>query len=246
MKEKGKIIKLIAMIVYITALPVLFFTFIGQTPMKVTERTANRIAVVNEDLGANYEKKTYEFGKEIIPALDDHSNYQWSVVNRPQAEKGLANGQYDAVVYLPSDFSRNILTFNEKQPQKATVQFKIQPNLEAKNRERVQKELEAAKNTINQKMSTLYWSYVGQAVEDIRKKFSDILEKEIAFQKTMYGFYTPSSTKLTKEIESQKKMLEQLLSSTKNTESSSSDTLKGLEQAEAEITKFIKDIQAYK
>ncbi|WP_181537251.1 type VII secretion protein EsaA [[Anoxybacillus] calidus] len=246
MTEKGKIVKLIAKIVFIAALPVLFFTFIGHHPMKVTERTTNRIAVVNEDIGADYDKRTYEFGKEIIPALDDRSNYQWSVVNRSQAEKGLADGQYDAVVYLPSDFSRNILTFHEKQPLKATVQYKIQPNLEAKNRERVQKELETAKNTINQKMSTLYWSYVGQAVEDIRKKFSDILEKEIAFQKTMYDFYTPSSTKLTKEIESQKKMLDQLLSSSKNAESSSNDTLKGLEQAEAEIASFIEDIQAYK
>jgi putative membrane protein len=246
MTEKWKIVKLIAKIVFIVALPVLFFTFIGHNPMKVTERTTNRIAVVKEDVGAEYEKKTYEFGKEIIPALDDNSNYQWSVVNRSQAEKGLADGQYDAVVYLPSDFSRNILTFNEKRPLKATVQYKIQPNLEAKNRERVQRELEAAKNTINQKMSTLYWSYVGQAVEDIRKKFSAILEKEIAFQKTMYDFYTPSSAKLTKEIESQKKMLEQLLSSSKNAESSSNDTLKGLEQAEAEIASFIKDIQAYK
>ncbi|EZP74956.1 hypothetical protein H839_15673 [Parageobacillus genomosp. 1] len=246
MTEKGKIVKLIAKIMFIAALPVLFFTFIGHNPMKVTERTTNQIAVVNEDLGADYDKKTYEFGKEIIPALDDASNYQWSVVNRSQAEKGLADGQYDAVVYLPSDFSRNILTFNEKQPLKATVQYKIQPNLEAKNRERVQRELEAAKNTINQKMSTLYWSYVGQAIEDIRKKFSAILEKEIAFQKTMYDFYTPSSTKLTKEIESQKKMLEQLLSSSKNAESSSNDTLQGLEQAEAEIASFIEDIQAYK
>jgi putative membrane protein len=246
MTEKGKIVKLIAKIVFIVALPVLFFTFIGHNPMKVTERTTNRIAVVNEDVGADYDKKTYEFGKEIIPALDDHSNYQWSVVNRSQAEKGLADGQYDAIVYLPSDFSRNILTFNEKKPLKATVQYKIQPNLEAKNRERVQRELEAAKNTINQKMSTLYWSYVGQAVEDIRKKFSAILEKEIAFQKTMYDFYNPSSAKLTKEIESQKKMLEQLLSSSKNAESSSNDTLKGLEQAEAEIASFIEDIQAYK
>jgi putative membrane protein len=246
MTKKWKIIKLIAKIVFIVALPVLFFTFIGHNPMKVTEKTTNRIAVVNEDVGAEYEKKTYEFGKEIIPALDDHSNYQWSVVNRSQAEKGLADGQYDAVVYLPSDFSRNILTFNEKRPLKATVQYKIQPNLEAKNRERVQRELEATKNTINQKMSTLYWSYVGQAVEDIRKKFSAILEKEIAFQKTMYDFYTPSSVKLTKEIESQKKMLEQLLSSSKNAESSSNDTLKGLEQAEAEIASFIEDIQAYK
>ncbi|WP_244402864.1 type VII secretion protein EsaA [Parageobacillus sp. KH3-4] len=246
MTEKWKIVKLIAKIMFIVALPVLFFTFIGHNPMKVTERTTNRIAVVNEDVGADYDKKTYDFGKEIVPALDDHSSYQWSVVNRGQAEKGLADGQYDAVVYLPSDFSRNILTFNEKKPLKATVQYKIQPNLEAKNRERVQRELEAAKNTINQKMSTLYWSYVGQAVEDIRKKFSAILEKEIAFQKTMYDFYTPSSAKLTKEIESQKKMLEQLLSSSKNAESSSNDTLNGLEQAEAEIASFIEDIQAYK
>ena len=58
MTEKWKIVKLIAKIMFIVALPVLFFTFIGHNPMKVTERTTNRIAVVNEDVGADYDKKT--------------------------------------------------------------------------------------------------------------------------------------------------------------------------------------------
>ncbi|WP_027409953.1 type VII secretion protein EsaA [Anoxybacteroides tepidamans] len=246
MSGKWKIAKLIGLIVFIVILPVLFFAFIGHNPMKATEKATNNIAVVNEDTGAEYNKKTYLFGKEIVPALDDHSDYHWFVVNRGQAENGLKNNEYDAVIYLPSDFSRNILSFNEKKPLKAMVQYKIQPNLDAKNRERVQKELEASKNTINQKMSTLYWSYVAQEVEAIRKKFNNIVEKEIAFQNAMYSFYTPSSSKLTKEIENQKNMLKQLLAASKNAEDSSTGTLQGLEQAEKEIDSFIESIRQYK
>ncbi|PJW19202.1 type VII secretion protein EsaA [Geobacillus thermodenitrificans] len=246
MNGKWKIAKLIGLIIFIVSLPVLFFAFIGQNPMKQTNKATNHIAVVNEDMGAKYDQKTYFFGKEIVPALADRSSYHWSVVNRSQAENGLKNNEYDAVVYLPSDFSRNILSFNDKQPLKATVQYKIQPNLDAKHRERVQRELEASKNMINQKMSTLYWSYVAQEIAAIRKKFNDILEKEIAFQKAMYAFYTPSSAKLAEEIKRQKDMLQELLEASNNAKDSSAGTLQGIEEAEAEITAFVDSLSQYR
>ncbi|MEB3751143.1 type VII secretion protein EsaA [Geobacillus icigianus] len=246
MNGKWKTAKLIGLIIFIISLPVLFFIFIGQNPLKTTEKATNHIAVVNEDIGAEYDRKTYSFGKEIVPALADRSSYRWSVVSRSQAENGLKNNEYDAVVYVPSDFSQNILSFTDKQPLKATVQYKIQPNLDAKNRERVQRELEAAKTMMNQKMSTLYWSYVAQEIGAIRKKFNDILEKEIAFQKTMYAFYTPGSAKLAEEIKRQKGMLQQLLEVSNNAKDSSAGTLQGLEEAEAEVAAFIDSVRQYK
>ncbi|RFU63101.1 type VII secretion protein EsaA [Peribacillus glennii] len=246
MPEKMKPFAIIVKMIVILLLPILFFTYVGHDPMKKQETATRNIAIVNEDVQAAYSKKPKEFGREVAAILDEDSGYDWSVVNRNTAEKGLENKEYDAVIYFPSDFSKNILTFNETEPIKAGVQYKIQTNLNAENLERVQKELEIAKNKMNKKVSTLYWSYVSQSVEDIRKKFDGILEKEIAFQETMYNFYTPSSEKLAGEISQHKKMLEGVFASTKDAGRTSNETVGEIEAAKAEVNSFVEDVNLYK
>ncbi|PLT31938.1 type VII secretion protein EsaA [Bacillus sp. V5-8f] len=246
MLEKMKPISIIGKMIVIILLPILFFTYVGHDPMKKQETATRNIAIVNEDVQTAYAKKPQAFGKEVAAILDEESGYDWFVVNRNTAEKGLENNQYDAVIYFPSDFSKSILTFNETEPVKAGVHYKIQTNLNAENLERVQKELEIAKNKMNKKISTLYWSYVSQSVDDIRKKFDNILEKEIAFQTTMYNFYTPSSEKLAGEIEQHKKMLESVFASTKDAGRTSNETVGEIEAAKAEVNSFLEDVNLYK
>ena len=48
--EKIKPMLLIGKILVIIALPILFFSYIGQNPMKKTETASREIAIVNEDL----------------------------------------------------------------------------------------------------------------------------------------------------------------------------------------------------
>jgi uncharacterized phage infection (PIP) family protein YhgE len=47
--EKIKPMLLIGKILVILALPILFFSYIGQNPMKKTETASREIAIVNED-----------------------------------------------------------------------------------------------------------------------------------------------------------------------------------------------------
>ncbi|CAH0347672.1 type VII secretion protein EsaA [Bacillus sp. CECT 9360] len=246
MSEKIKPLSIIGKMVFILLLPILFFTFVGHDPMKQQETATRGIAIVNEDQGSEYEKGPITFGKEVSSSLDTDSDYKWYVVNRNTAEKGLEDKQYDAVVYLPSDFSRNIMTFNENEPIKAGVQYKVQTSLNAENLEKVQRELEVAKSKMNKQVSTLYWSHVSQAVEDIRKKFDNILEKEIVFQKTMYDFYTPSSKQLAGDISQQKEMLESIFSSTKDAGKTSTETAGEFEASKAKVDTFVEDVTRYR
>ncbi|KAB7708256.1 type VII secretion protein EsaA [Bacillus aerolatus] len=246
MEKKNNKWKLTGMMAAIVLLPVLFFTFIGENPMKKISRHSGQIAIVNEDIGAAYNKNKIEFGRELTAGLSESSDYKWTVVNRSAAEKGLEKKQYDAILYIPTDFSNNILTFKDETPIKADVNYTIQSYLDGKNRQKVQKEMERVKNKINKQVSTLYWGVVSQELTDVREKFDAILEKEIAFQKSMYKFYTPSSKDLSEEIEQQQKMLQQLRESAKSAEGASKERTAEEEKAADELAQFVADVNTYK
>ncbi|MFJ7680086.1 type VII secretion protein EsaA [Peribacillus sp. NPDC097198] len=245
MNKTIKPLLLIGKILVIIALPILFFSYIGQNPMKKTETASREIAIVNEDNGAEYHKNQIQVGSELVTTLDKDSEYDWVVVNRSAAESGLANKKYDAIIYFPSDFSKNIYTFNEEQPVKAGVKYKVQTSLNAENMEKVQKELEKTKNKMNKHISTQYWSYVSQSVEDIRKKFDKVLTKEIAFQNTMYEFYTPSSESLAGEIKQHKDMLKGVFASTKSAGETTNETLGEMGKTKAQMASFVEEVVTF-
>lgn len=245
MNKTIKPLLLIGKILVIIALPILFFSYIGQNPMKKTETASREIAIVNEDNGAEYNKNQIQVGSELVTTLDKNSEYDWVVVNRSTAESGLANKKYDAIIYFPSDFSKNIYTFTEEQPVKAGVKYKVQTSLNAENMEKVQKELEKTKNKMNKHISTQYWSYVSQSVEDIRKKFDNVLTKEIAFQNTMYEFYTPSSESLAGEIKQHKDMLKGVFASTKSAGKTTNETLGEMGKTKAQMASFVKEVVTF-
>ncbi|WP_409291184.1 type VII secretion protein EsaA [Peribacillus sp. SCS-37] len=246
MTGKLRGLKIVAAMLIILVLPSLFFTYIGHEPMKEKSKASRQIAVVNDDIGSEFDKEPVNFGQEITPALEEESEYSWQVVSRSTAEKGLVSQEYDAVVYFPSDFSRNILTYDEESPLKASVKYDIQSNLDAKNKEKIQKELEVSKSKMNKHISTLYWSVVSQSVEDIRKKFDKILEKEIAFQDTIYNFYNPNSEKLAEEIDQQRKMIESLFASTKDAGKVSAASAADAEKSKQEVAAFVDAVNKYR
>ncbi|MDI5790471.1 hypothetical protein PO124_24620 [Bacillus licheniformis] len=81
-------------------------------------------------------------GNEISASLVDRPDYKWTVVNRSAAESGLAEKQYDAIVYIPSDFRKH-LSYNHERPQKRSWNSNSGP---ARRRQqgKVQRELQDA------------------------------------------------------------------------------------------------------
>ncbi len=92
---------------------------------------------------------------------------------------------------------------------------------------------------MNKHISTQYWSYVSQSVEDIRKKFDNVLAKEIAFQNTMYEFYTPSSESLAGEIKQHKDMLEGVFAQTKDAGKTSNETMDEIGNTKTQMASFV-------
>ena len=42
------------------------------------------------------------------------------------AENGLKSNQYEAIVYIPSDFSENIMSYDQQNPKKAEFSYQVQ------------------------------------------------------------------------------------------------------------------------
>ncbi|MEH7587066.1 type VII secretion protein EsaA [Priestia megaterium] len=245
-EQRKYTLKVILAVVLILALPSFFFQYIGDNPLQVTENSTRTIAVVNEDNGVKENsEKAIEFGEKVTPLLQEGSDYQWTVLGRSAATSGLQNGKYDAVIYIPSTFSQNILSYQEKKPEKATLEYKVQSQLNAVNKEKVVGELEDATTKVNNEMSSLYWSYVSQEVDKVRGQFDKILNKEISFQKTMVAFYKPNSKDLAGELNDQKKILQQIQDNVNKAEKGSGDRQGDVEQVEKNLNSFIEYVNQY-
>ncbi|KXZ17786.1 type VII secretion protein EsaA [Bacillus nakamurai] len=252
-EQRKSLMKLIAAVIIILLLPVLFFRFIGDDPTKQKINATRQIAVVNEDTGLNEETETSDeqpqsvhFGKEVAAALGDRPHYSWTVVNRSAAENGLAAKKYDAIVYIPSDFSKDILSYDKERPQKAALTFSIQNNLNAVNKEKVQRELEDAQKSMNKKMSALYWNFVSQKVNNVRGEFDKIVNKESEFQNVMYNFYKPSSNDLAGEIKRQKDLIDELKASMNEAQGKSKEKLSATDEAKNTLEDFADTVERYK
>lgn len=249
-EQQKSTLKIISAFVTIILLPVLFFHFIGENPTKKVSNATREIAVVNEDTGILKDDGTVDedalLGNEISASLVDRPDYKWTVVNRSAAESGLSEKQYDAIVYIPSDFSQNILSYNHERPQKAELEFKIQDQLDAVNKEKVQRELQDAQKTVSKKMSSLYWRFVKQGVKKVRKEFDSIVNKESEFQNAMYNFYKPSSNNLAGEVERQKEMIDRLKESINETEGTSKERNAGVEESKKQLDSFVDNVNQYK
>ncbi|WP_019377037.1 type VII secretion protein EsaA [Virgibacillus halodenitrificans] len=241
---------LAAKILVILVLPLLLFRYVDSQPVPAVQEEEDEatrsVAVVNEDTGIIQEEEKLILGQEIPALLNEQKDYKWTVVNRSAAEQGFSNQKYDAIIYVPSTFSENIMTFKEDKPTKAALNYVIQPNLEAKDRQRIHREMATAKNKINEEMSTIYWSYVSKEVDNIRAQFDKILEKEVAFQDAMYSFYTPSSKTLAHEIDQHKNNLENILNQTDQINDVSSNSANAANEAENKMKTFTEALEAYK
>ncbi|MEG7335554.1 type VII secretion protein EsaA [Bacillus sp. 0102A] len=252
-EQRKSLIKLISAVIIILMLPVLFFRFIGEDPAKKVANSTRQIAVVNEDTGvlseevkSDEEDRSAQFGKEVAAVLGERPDYSWTVLNRSAAETGLASKKYDAIVYIPSDFSKNILSYDKDHPQKATLEFSIQDNLNAVNKEKVQRELEDAQKTMNKKMSALYWNFVSQKVDNIRGEFDNIVNKESEFQNVMYNFYKPSSNDLAGEIKQQKDLIDELKKSMNEAQGTTKEKASTAEEAKNTLKDFVDTVERYK
>lgn len=86
------------------------------------------IALVNEDKPVVVGENSYNLGASYIKNIERDESHNWSVVSRGTADSGLAAGDYQLIIYIPSDFSSKILDVDNPVVEKTKVTYKVNAN----------------------------------------------------------------------------------------------------------------------
>lgn len=120
-------ILLISMAV-ISFIPILYSGFFLGSIWDPYGQTKNLpVAFVNEDKGASLNGKSLNVGESVEKKLKDNHDLGWEFVSKQQADEGVNNGHFYAVVTIPHDFSQKAASITESEPQQAVINFTTTP-----------------------------------------------------------------------------------------------------------------------
>ena len=120
-------ILLISMAV-ISFIPILYSGFFLGSIWDPYGQTKNLpVAFVNEDKGASLNGELLNIGESVEKKLKDNHDLGWEFVSKQQADEGVNNGHFYAVVTIPSDFSQKAASITESEPQQAVINFTTTP-----------------------------------------------------------------------------------------------------------------------
>ena len=90
------------------------------------------IAVYSDDRTEKFQDKSINIGDEVLKNLKENKQLGWKFVDSKQElDKGVKSGKYYAGIYLPEDFSKNLLSFTTGDIQKSKIVYSINEKINA-------------------------------------------------------------------------------------------------------------------
>ncbi|MDT2702426.1 YhgE/Pip domain-containing protein [Enterococcus dongliensis] len=90
------------------------------------------IAVYSADAGASFQDKDVEIGNEVVKNLHKNKQLGWQFVDsKKQVVEGVKSGKYYAGIYLPKDFSKDLLSFTSGEIQKPKIEYYLNQKINA-------------------------------------------------------------------------------------------------------------------
>ncbi|MGM7315398.1 YhgE/Pip domain-containing protein [Enterococcus casseliflavus] len=119
------------------------------------------IAVYSADKGAEFQDKHIDIGDEVIDTLHDNKQLGWRFLDsKEDLVEGVKSGKYYAGIYLPADFSDDLISFTSGKIEKPTIEYysnqkinAIAPKITDKGASSLQEEI--SQNFIETASSTL-------------------------------------------------------------------------------------------
>lgn len=90
-----------------------------------------RVAVVNDDKGADLRGTRQNFGDEIVASLKENKAIGWIFTDDGQALRGVRHGDYYASIVIPANFSERIATVLTGTPRKAEIVYTVNEKINA-------------------------------------------------------------------------------------------------------------------
>lgn len=140
----------------------------------IKEGINRSIAVVNQDLGVSEGNSNVNYSDAFISSLNDG----YKVVSYKEAQQGMENGDYSAIVTFPSDMSSNVYSLNSDLLKQAEIDFIVNPSLtENAYLDTYLKVMDLQKD-ISKTISFLYISSVFDEFHDAQDEVKNIFQND--------------------------------------------------------------------
>lgn len=134
------------------------------------------VAVVNEDKKVSYNDKTLNIGETLAKSLEENKSMAFNVVERDVAEKGLENGTYYMVITIPKDFSSNVTTLMEDNPQKMQLSYKTNPGKNYIAMKMTESAVKEISKNITAEVTRTYAETVFESLDEVAEGFDDAVD----------------------------------------------------------------------
>lgn len=89
------------------------------------------VAIVNNDEGTAFNGKTINVGDSVVEQLKKNKSIGWNFVDEWQANYGLNEGRYYAMIEIPRNFSSGLVSMTTATPHKPAVVYRVNEKLNA-------------------------------------------------------------------------------------------------------------------
>ncbi|MSD83000.1 type VII secretion protein EsaA [Lactobacillus curvatus] len=149
------------------------------------QKNTIRYVLVNEDLGAKFNGKSIQLGRNFVNLINQDTAHSWQVAPLNVAEAGFNNGSYDVEIILPQNFSQKLLNLQSMNPQKAQITYKVRKGSNERTNKIVQEKVGAILNSFNQKVIKMYFSSVLANLSEAQRNVTGIVTGEQETQATL-------------------------------------------------------------
>ena len=151
-------------VIGVCILPSLYAWFNIAANMDPYVNTADvKIAVANEDTGADNEKMSLNAGNTIVSNLKENDQLGWTFVDRSSAIKGVKSGEYYAAIIIPKDFSSSLLSVLSGKIESPQLDYYINEKKNAI----APKFTDTGATTVQQEINDTFASVTAQTISEI-------------------------------------------------------------------------------
>lgn len=165
----------VLILVGISVLPSLYAWFNIAANMDPYGNTKGiKVAIANEDKGADSEQMSLNAGQSIVDNLKENDQLGWKFVDSKEAKKGVRSGKYYAAIVIPDNFSESLLSIlsgDIKQP-------KLDYYINEKKNAIAPKITDTGASTIQQEINDTFSSVAAESISKLlSEKAGDVAGK---------------------------------------------------------------------
>lgn len=159
------------------------FSYIGFKNDNVQQTSNEKVTkiqyvLVNEDKGALFEDRKYSLGTDFVTLINQDTTNRWVTTTRDVASRGVEEGQFDALIIIPQNFSERLLSLQSINPEKALIEYQVREGQNEITNQAIQVQVNDILKDFNQRAVKMYFSSIVGNLTEAQQNVNQIVGLE--------------------------------------------------------------------